>query len=178
MGVLTKCIGRPSTLRGIETTNVVDSVIAGICVSEGLPPFGVLKHKLISALIKASIIVSEGLPPFGVLKLALLIFRYRWLRLLVIEGLPPFGVLKPNPSSSAMRCCNLCNRRPSTLRGIETQCCTERHRPQSCSIGRPSTLRGIETSLSCPDSGLVLFVSEGLPPFGVLKQVFHVLIAG
>ena len=39
-----------------------------VAVSEGLPPFGVLKQNFLVNITLRTSIVSEGLPPFGVLK--------------------------------------------------------------------------------------------------------------
>ena len=66
------------------------------------------------------------------------------------------------------KCCSI--GRPSTLRGIETKNIPNRLVRSFGCIGRPSTLRGIETFLIPVGVPLCTDVSEGLPPFGVLKQ--------
>ena len=60
--------------------------------------------------------------------------------------------------------------RPSTLRGIETLLQNLHSTCSYSGIGRPSTLRGIETSFCKIQNKNDEWVSEGLPPFGVLKR--------
>ena len=161
-------IGRPSTLRGIETENL--SIIIKLRVLSNRRPSTLrgIETILIACLPVSEYHVIEGLLPFGVLK------RLGWWCIhhrsrYVIEGLLPFGVLKLSASCwSQLGSCG--NRRPSTLRGIETFLPFNKRDWKMLCNRRPSTLRGIETL----DFDFSIFserykVIEGLLPFGVLK---------